>query len=156
MDREWPELTPEQKRQRRFQQWLSPGEAKFISRAAEEIYKERVARLIDVIELREPDRVPVMQPITLFPAYYAGSNLKAVMYDYDELRRAWFKFIDEFEMDIYGGPAVVSPGRLFDNLDYKLFDWPGHGIGDDASSYQFVEGEYMGPDEYDALNQNNL
>jgi len=92
-----------------------------------------------------------MLPIAFFPAYYAGSNLQRIMYDYDELRRIWSKFIDEFEMDVYAGPGVVAPGRVFEKLDYKLFNWPGHGLNADASSYQFVEGEYMKADEYDAL-----
>jgi len=145
------ELTPEKKREKRFQKWLSPADTNFVDESAGKSYRQRVKRLIDVISLKEPDRVPVMFPITLYPAYYAGSNLKRVMYDYEELHRVWFKFIDEFEMDIYAGPAVVSPGRMFDNLDYKLFKWPGHGIGINASSYQFAEGEYIKADEYDAL-----
>ena len=149
--KEWTELTPAERREERFRQWLSLSYAKFASESAEKAYQQRVKRLIDVIKLNKPDRVPVMYPITLFPAYYAKSNLQQVMYDYNLLRRAWLKFIDEFEMDIYAGPAVVSPGRMFDNLDYKLFYWPGHGINANASSYQFAEGEYMKADEYDAL-----
>jgi uroporphyrinogen-III decarboxylase len=149
--KEWPELTPDERRNERFRKWLSPEAAKFANESAAKAYKQRVKRLISVIKLNEPDRVPVMYPVTLFPAYYAQSTLQKVMYDYDELRRAWLKFIDEFEMDVYAGPGVVSPGRMFDNLDYKLFCWPGHGINADASSYQFVEGEYMKADEYDAL-----
>jgi hypothetical protein len=135
----------------RFQKWLSPADANFADESAAKGYLQRVNRLIDVISLKEPDRVPVMFPITLYPAYYAGSNLKRVMYNFEELRRVWLKFIEEFEMDIYAGPGVVSPGRMFDNLDYRLFKWPGHGIGVNASSYQFAEGEYMKADEYDAL-----
>jgi hypothetical protein len=149
--KEWPELTPDERRDERFRKWLSPAGAEFADESAEKAYKLRVKRLIDVIKLDEPDRVPVMYPITLFPAYYAQSTLQKVMYDYSEIRRAWLKFIDEFEMDVYAGPGVVSPGRMFDNLDYKLFCWPGHGINANASSYQFVEGEYMKADEYDAL-----
>ncbi|OGO07033.1 MAG: hypothetical protein A2Y92_02850, partial [Chloroflexi bacterium RBG_13_57_8] len=151
MRKEWSELIPEERRAERFRQWLSPAGAEFADESARQAYKQRVQRLIDVIKLNEPDRVPVMYPITLFPAYYARSTLKKVMYDYTELRRAWLKFIDEFEMDIYAGPGVVNPGRMLDNLDYKLFHWPGHGIKADASSYQFAEGEYMRADEYDTL-----
>jgi hypothetical protein len=151
LDKAWSELTPDEKREKRFTEWLSPSDVKFIGKPAEESYQQRVKRLIDVIKLNQPDRVPVMLPIVFFPAYYAGSNLRTIMYDYNELRRAWFKFIDEFEMDIYAGPGVVSPGRMFDNIDYKLFKWPGHGLSADASSYQFAEGEYMKADEYDAL-----
>ena len=54
-------------------------------------------------------------------------------------------------MDIYPGPGVVSPGRIFEKLDYKLFNWPGHGLDANASSQQYVEDEYMKLDEYDTL-----
>ena len=151
MEKAWSELTSDEKREERFKKWLSPTEAKFDSTAAGGLYKERVQRLIDVINVNEPDRVPVMLPITFFPTYYSGSNLRTVMYDYDELRRTWFKFLDDFELDIYPGPGVVSPGRIFEKLDYKLFNWPGHGLDINVTSQQYVEGEYMKPDEYDTL-----
>jgi hypothetical protein len=151
LEKVWSELTADEKREKRFTQWLAPADAKFANKSAEESYQQRVKRLIDVIKLNEPDRVPVMLPIAFFPAYYAGSNLRTIMYDYNELRRTWFKFIDEFEMDIYAGPGIVSPGRMFDSLDYKLFKWPGHGLSMEATSYQFAEGEYIKADEYDAL-----
>jgi hypothetical protein len=151
LDKAWSELTPDEKREERFKKWLSPADTQFASTTAGELYKERVQRLIDVIKVNEPDRVPVMLPITFFPVYYSGSNLQKVMYDYKELRRTWFKFLDDFELDIYPGPGVVSPGRVFEKLDYKLFKWPGHGLDVNATSQQYVEGEYMKPDEYDTL-----
>jgi uroporphyrinogen-III decarboxylase len=40
---------------------------------------------------------------------------------------------------------------MLDILDYKLYAWPGHGIGEDVRSFQFRESEYMKADEYDAL-----
>ena len=97
LHKEWTELTPTERREERFRQWLSPADAKFASKSAEKAYQQRVKRLIDVIKLNEPDRVPVMYPITLFPAYYAKSKLQQVMYDYNLLRKAWLKFIDEIQ-----------------------------------------------------------
>jgi uroporphyrinogen-III decarboxylase len=40
---------------------------------------------------------------------------------------------------------------VLDGIDYRFHLWPGHGLADDSSSYQFVEGEYMKPEEYDAF-----
>ena len=45
---------------------------------------------------------------------------------------------------------AMVPGKVFDILDYKLYDWPGHGVPDDAS-YQYNEREWMKDDEYDLL-----
>jgi uroporphyrinogen-III decarboxylase len=151
MERTWSELTPEEKREERFKRWLNPPNAKFISPEAERAYRERVTRFIKVIKLEEPDRVPVILPAGFYAAYYAGGNLKKVMYDYDALRSAWLKFMDDFEMDSFGGPGLVLPGKVLEMIDYKIEKWPGHGLGDNVSSYQYVEGEYIKPEEYDSL-----
>ncbi len=142
----------ETRREERFRRWLSP-DVKFNDKEAEARYQARVTRCIKAITLAEPDRVPVMLPVEYYPAYYAGGNLKRVMYDYDELKRAWLKFIDEFEMDSFNSPSLVFPGRVLDMIDYKIQKWPGHGLADDAPSHQYVEGEYMTAAEYDAFNR---
>lgn len=151
IEKEWKDLSAEEKRKERFRHWLSPSNVTFVSPEAEQAYRERVNRFIKVINLQEPDRVPVMLPSGFFPATYAGSSFKTVMYHYDELRRAWLRFLQDFELDTFAGPAFVHPGKVLDLLDYKLLQWPGHGLPDHATTYQFVEGEYMFPEEYDEL-----
>jgi len=150
-EKNWADLSPEERREERFNRWLSPAGVKFSGPEAEKGYKARVYRLIKVIKIEEPDRVPVMLPAGFFPAYYAGSTLKKVMYDYDELRRAWLKFLNDFELDTFDGQSLVLPGRMLDSLDHKLHLWPGHGLADNISLYQYIEGEYMKPEEYDAF-----
>jgi hypothetical protein len=154
MEKKWAELTPEEKRGERFKWWLEPPNINFSSPEAEKAYYARIKRLADAYLMKEPDRVPVQLPFGIMPAYWAGADLKTVMYDYDELRRAWKKFLHEFEMDTYVGPGMILPGRVYDLIDYKLYTWPGHGLPDDATGFQFVEGEYMRADEYDALIRN--
>lgn len=140
-----------EKREQRFQQWLSPRDVVFPTREAEQGYKQRVGRFIDAIKLKEPDRVPVVLPIGLFPLYYSGISLHTAMYDYEVVGRAWLKFLKDFEMDSYSGPGEVFPGDIFDNLEYNLFKWPGRGLALDTQSYQFVESERMKPEDYDTL-----
>src|SRR5690554_3370331 len=43
------------------------------------------------------------------------------------------------------------PGGEYDLLDYKLDKWLGYGLSKNATGHQFVEGEYMKADEYDAF-----
>jgi len=150
MEKEWADMTWEEKREERFRRWLSP-DIKFSSPEAEKLYKERVTRFIKAIKLEKPDRVPVMLPVQYLPAVYAGGNLKKVMYDYDELKRAWLKFLQDFDMDSFLPPSLVFPGKVLEMIDYKIQKWPGHGLPDDAPTQQFVEGEYMPAEEYDAL-----
>ena len=111
------EMTWQQKREERFKRWLSP-DVKFKTPQAEKLYKERVTRFIKAIKLEEPDRVPVILPASNIPAYFAGANLKTVMYDYDELRRAWLKFLREFDSDTFLGHFLVFPGRAMEMIDY--------------------------------------
>ena len=149
-EKQWAELSPEEKREERFKKWLSP-DVKFSSPQAEKAYQARLTRIIDAIKLREPDRVPVNLPAGYFPTYYAGITLQKAMYDYDALSRAWLKFMRDFDtdMDTFGGPGFVFPGRVSELLDTRTSKWPGHGLPDDARFHQFVEGEYMKADEYD-------
>ena len=154
MENNWAELTPEEKRERRFQWWLSAEDINFSSPQAKKAYRERAQRMIDVYQVKEPDRVPVSLPVGALPAYLAGLDFYTVMYDYDKLIRAWTKFNGELEMDSLASPAMVLPARVYDLLDYKLYAWPGHGLPANATGIQFVEGEYMKADEYDALIRN--
>jgi uroporphyrinogen-III decarboxylase len=152
MEKKWEEMAREEKRDFRLKRWLEAEHVEFPTPEARQMAKERATRLMKVYLVEEPDRVPVSLPAGNYPAYYAGGSLYKVMYDYDELRRAWIKFLHDFasDMDTFRGPGVNS-GRVLDILDYKISRWPGKGVGKDVSSHQFVEGEYMMADEYDEL-----
>jgi hypothetical protein len=148
----WEKLTWQEKREERFKRWLNPRNVKFKNKEAEQKYKTRVARFIKAIKMEEGDRVPCILPTGYFPAAYIGVNFHTVMYDYKELRRAWLTFMKDFpDMDEYAGPGLVMPGRVLDAIDNLTQKWPGHGLPKDSWYYQFVEGEYMKADEYDAL-----
>ncbi|MCX7912874.1 MAG: hypothetical protein N2506_07975, partial [Dehalococcoidales bacterium] len=144
-DKEWAKLSWEEKRKKRFERWLSPPGVTFPSREAEKRYKERVTRFIKAFQLEEPDRVPVILPAGNYPAYYAGYDLRTVMYDYDKMQAAWLKFLNDFEedMDTFTPPGMIPPGRSLEAVDYRLYKWPGHGISGDTTSYQCVEAEWM-------------
>lgn len=144
-------MTPEEKREKRFSDWLKPPAGGFDNPAAEKAYNTRIKRLADTLLMKKTDRVPVTLPIDNFPALYAGVAFRNVMYNYDELYRVWKKFLNDFEMDTVSGPGIVYPARVFDIVDYKLYAWPGRGLPLDATGHQFVEGEYMKADEYDAF-----
>lgn len=150
MEKNWTELTPAEKREKRFKEWLKPPPS-FDSPAAEKDYHARIKRLSDTLLRKKTDRVPVILPVDNFPALYAGFTFHRVMYDYDALYSAWKKFLNDFDMDSVSGPGIVYPARVFDIVDYKLYAWPGHGLPLTATGHQFVEGEYMKAEEYDAF-----
>ena len=148
----WAQLTPEQKRQYRLNAFLNTEGIKFVSPKAEEAYKVRVKRLVDVYNVREPDRVPVNLPVGSLPLISYGINMRTAMYDYNKAVQACKKFNEQYEdeLEYFASPGAI-PGRVMDILDFKLYSWPGHGLPQDAPGFQFVEGEYMTADEYDAL-----
>lgn len=149
MERNRRDLSADEKREERFERWLSPPGVTFPAPEVEKGYRERVTRLIKAVRLEEPDRVPVILPAGVSPAYFAGSTLKRVMYDYEELRRAWLKFMDDFDLDTALGAGLIPSGRAAEIIDERMTRWPGHGLGDDVRSHQFVEDEYMKAEEYD-------
>lgn len=150
MDSDWTTLSREEKRARRFEWYSSTNGIRFDNPEAEKAYRVRAQRMIDVYDVREPDRVPVSLPIGSLPVEYAGIDYGTAMYDAEKAAQAWLRFSVETGLDAFAAPNVPV-GKVLDLLDYRLYRWPGHGIARDAPGYQFVEAEYMTADEYDAL-----
>ena len=89
MEKSWNDLSPEEKREKRFERWISTEGKHFNSPEAEKRYKDIVTRYIKVIKLEEPDRVPVNLPVGSTPMYMAGMTYKEAMYDSEKLIKAY-------------------------------------------------------------------
>lgn len=115
------------------------------------LYRERMKRVQDAIELREPDRVPIVVLFGFFPARHRGITCEDAMYDHDKTMKAWVDTILEFEPDMDDNPFPQRGwGRILDILDTKQLAWPGHGI-DPNRGFQFIEKAYMKAQEYGAF-----
>ncbi|MFC2047400.1 hypothetical protein ACFLTK_03910, partial [Chloroflexota bacterium] len=122
-----------------------------MGKTPEELFQERTKRIDDVTKLKVPDRVPFMPYFQFFPAKYVGISFQEVMYDYEKAGQAWEKVILDLQLDMYTSPYTTQCiGPAFELLDYRQLRWPGHGLAPNLA-YQFVEGEYMKSDEYDAF-----
>ncbi len=118
-------------------------------KTTEELYAEREKRITDAIELREPDRVPVIMAGGYFAARYGGLTASAAYYDIPAYREAIKKTAIDIEPDQSPGAAATGgAGRALEILDAKQTAWPGGTLPPDVG-HQFVEGEYMKADEYD-------
>jgi hypothetical protein len=151
-EKTWAEMTPQEKRDQRFKMWLDNWGNKLSDAKAEKAYNTRVQRLIDVYNVKVPDRVPVNLPVGNLPLTMFGINAHTAMYDYEKALQATAKFNEKYakELEYTAGPYVF-PGRILDIVDYKIYAWPGHGISENATGWQFIEGEYMKAEEYDDL-----
>jgi len=143
-------LTKEEKREQRLKNYISPPGIKFRDARAETLYRERAARMLAANMCEKPDRVPVSLPTGAYPAYYAGYDYKRIMYDYRAYREAWTKFMWDFyeDMDTFMAGGSL-PGPALDIMDNVNYAWPGHGVGDKATSHQYIEAAYIRAEEYD-------
>jgi uroporphyrinogen-III decarboxylase len=148
MEKQWAEMTWQERRETRFTRWLDSSGIKFSSKAAEKKYKVRATRMIKAIKMEIPDRVPVHLAANSFIAYNDGHTLKDMLYDYSLIFPAWKKFVDEFDQDTNDGPGFF-PARVYEILGNVVTKWPGGGLPDNATLQNFVEKEYMQANEYD-------
>jgi uroporphyrinogen-III decarboxylase len=114
----------------------------------EELYQEREKRVLDAIALKKPDRVPVWAFFGSFSAQYAGITHKQEHYDLEKHSESDWKSCIDFEPDLASRSLFLGP--LLEALDYTQLKWAGHGLPDNAP-FQYVEGEYMKAEEYDAF-----
>jgi hypothetical protein len=122
-----------------------------MNKTPEELYKQRLKRIEDTIQLNVPDRVPFFPITHFYAAKHVGMAAEEAFYQTDRWFAANKKMNVDLEPDMYCPPATaVYPGRSLDILGCTQIKWPGHGIPTD-STYQFIEGEYMKADEYDAF-----
>ncbi len=111
----------------------------------EQLYEEREKRIRDAIELKEPDRVPIL--LNLDPAKRTGIPHSAAYYDPTAWKRATIQLTLDFEPDACNA-GLPNSGPALEALGVKNRLWPGGPLPADYE-YQFIEGEFMKADEYD-------
>ncbi len=119
-------------------------------KSPQQLYEEREKRIRDAIQLKVPDRVPVLLGLGYFPAKYTGITCEAAYYDPAKWKWASRKTILDFEPDFYRAAIGAVSGLALEALGIKVMKWPGHGVPPDHS-HQAIEGEFMKENEYDAL-----
>ncbi len=144
------DLTPEQKRKERADYFLNPRGVNFNSLEAEKLYRLRARRLIDVYDLKKPDRVPVDLHFGSLPLGLMGVDYIVGMQDYQKTAQAYNVFNARYAADLetFANPGMIPPWNAMHTLDYVMYAWPGHGLPPGANNFQFVEGEYMKASEY--------
>lgn len=130
--------------------WCSASGIKFVNDTAKANYLARAKRISDVIQLKKPDRVPVIPSFGMFPALYNGISVQEAMYKPEKAANAWLKTVEEFKPDAMMPPAIAFPGKVYDILKYKPLKIPGYDVPKNHI-YQFEEKEYIKAEEfYDA------
>ena len=118
----------------------------------EALYDEKLARINDAIQLKVPDRVPFFPTSHMFAAKYVGMTFADAFRDAERWYAANVKLAIDLDADLSFSPdfAVFSSASAFEAVDFRQLLIPGLQI-DPKHSFQFVEGEYVKADEYDAF-----
>lgn len=118
-----------------------------MNKAAEALRREREKRITDAIQLKIPDRVPVICAMGYFPAKYTGIPCSAAYYDFDAWYDAYQKTLREFQPDLIY-PQPFTPGKALEILNPRQMRWPGYGV-DPYQGHQAVEIDNLKADEFD-------
>lgn len=152
----WDQMTGDEKFQYYATGWATTEGKPFASPEIAEQYQKRARRFLDVIALKEPDEVPVYLLTEGYTLENGGILPVDAFYHMDKYIPAAFKMHDDFELD-YSILTYAQSGKVLDTLGVKLIRWPGSSLPTalpDHTSFQYVEDEYMKPEEYDALINN--
>jgi hypothetical protein len=115
----------------------------------QELYEQRKRRVLDSVALKKPDRVPIFPGFGTLAAKHYGISVKEAFSNMVKWQDLNEKLILEFEPDFFFPPLTTFNIAAAEIVGAKYINWPGHNLPE-TSPYQFVEGEYMKPDEYDA------
>jgi len=139
------------------------------------VVKEKAERFDKVVELKEPDRVPLMI-FTCGHVFAKWFKLSDVYFNYNKMKDAITNFVTSFPVDVFiAAPAAegfimatafvevsqIAPivrfitGPMHDILMDKYTRWPGRELPEHLP-FQFIGGEYMKPEEYKELIENPL
>jgi len=126
--------------------------SRFCQPGCQEGLLDPAKRLIDAYKVEEPDRVPVSINIDAMPMYQYGLDYNTGIHDYEKMRQAYDAFNQKHavELEMYAGPPSCSRQSLRDTR-LQTVRLAGHGLPSNGEGYQFVEGQYMKDDEYDAF-----
>ncbi len=119
-----------------------------MTKTALQLYQEREQRVLDALALKKPSQIPAVILFGAFASRYAGISRKDELYDLEKSYEANLKATLDFKPDMASAPLTF--GSVLETLDYKQLQWSGYGLPDDYG-YQYVEGEYMKAEEYDAF-----
>jgi uroporphyrinogen-III decarboxylase len=114
----------------------------------EQLFAERAKRMQDALELRQPDRIPIQLGFGYMLAEMGGITRQEQHENAEKeqalLEQAALYFQPDAAMGLFNNP--FPPQAVGD----RMTRFPGHGLPPDGS-FQFVEGEYMKPEDYDAF-----
>lgn len=119
-----------------------------LGKPADQLFGERLTRITTALQLKQPDRIPIVLGAGYLLADMYGVTRQEQHENGETEIQMLLKAAQEFQPDSIFG-AFNNPSASLIVGD-RMTKFPGHGL-DPNGSFQFVEGEYMKPEDYDAF-----
>lgn len=117
-----------------------------VSKSPEQLCAERSKRIMDAVQGKQPDRIPLMIHLGHLLAEIGGMTRLEM---YQDPKRAHVELVKaalRFQPDNISGPfGSPNASRALGDRSTK---WPGYGLGPDGS-FQYIEQEFMKAEDYD-------
>lgn len=117
------------------------------------LFEERKKRYLTALECGKPDRVPIGLSASEIIAKVAGFTLQEIYYDLEKNLQALEKFVAEYEIDVIFSPPSLWWAALHDAVGAVYLKFAGREL-EPNTQFQYQEGEYMRPEDYDAFIEN--
>jgi len=114
----------------------------------EELCKERAQRIQDAYDLKQPDRIPITLNFGYMLARLENVTFEEMQNNPKMAQEALERWAQYYQPDQVSGMRGSPTTNLI--LGDRQTRWPGHGLPPDQP-FQFVEGEYMKAEDYDAF-----
>jgi hypothetical protein len=116
---------------------------------AKQLFDERLGRYQAAIAMEPLDRMPIATGSNYFAEVYSGNTHQMTVYDPERWLEAEKIFARDFpEVDVLRDNRIYAP--LYDSVGCRTYRLPGRDLPSNTW-FQFVEREYMKPDEYGLL-----
>jgi hypothetical protein len=118
-------------------------------KSPEQLCAERLQRTVDAIQLKQPDQIPIFLGFGNSLADLEGITRQELAWEPEKAFLALSHAALRFQPDLASGAQFSSPAadKILGN---RLIKWPGYGLSANQS-FQFIEGEYMKAEDYDAF-----
>ncbi len=115
----------------------------------ERLAEERKRRYLAAMNLEKPDRVPIRLNFSgEFITKVAGYSFQETYYDWEKNVDATSRMLERLDLEMVVGAANLWWATLHDAVGAKYLRFAGRDL-DEETMFQYVEGAYMLPEDYD-------
>jgi hypothetical protein len=126
----------------------TPTVAPVAGKTPQQLFAQRTQRIVDALQLKQPDAVPVVLFLGYMLADMGGITRQEQHENAEKENQLLEAAALRFQADSVSG-LLNNPFPTL-ALGDRMTRFPGHGLPPNGS-FQFVEGEYMKPEDYDAF-----